>query len=240
MGDPPRLSSPESDADELEQALVESLRGAGPDARQKAAMFAALAAQIGAAGGAMATSSAAAQATTGVAAQSAATAVASKALVLKVVLVVAALGGAAAGARLMWPRPSVEVDTTRAVAAQVIAAPAVTPAAPAEEPAKERHPAVRTRVHRPRPERLALESRMLTEARAALRSGDRAAARRKLDRLGTEFPGGVLDQEREVLTIELIAAEGKLGEATGRVRAFVAAHPESPHAARLQKLVAAP
>jgi TolA-binding protein len=244
MSDPHRLSSRESDADELERALVKSLRGPGPDAHQKAAMFAALAAQVGAAGGVIATSSAAAQATASVGVQTGATvvagSVASKALVLKVVIVVAALGGAAVGARVLWPEPTVEVNAARAVPAPVLAAPRVEPLPAVEEPAKVRHPAVRTRAPKPRPERLALESRMLTDARAALRSGNSGVARQKLERLREEFPGGVLAQEREVLIIELLAAEKKHGEAAEHLRAFVAAHPESPHAPRLQKLVAAP
>jgi hypothetical protein len=245
MSDPPRLLSNDSDADELERALIDSLRGAGPDARQKAAMLGALAAQLGVGGAVVASSSAAKASALGAqgSASAVTTSVASQALGLKVVALVAALGAAAVGGRLLWTsQPVVKPPIALTHVAAPVEEPAVDPAPVEASPPKVNHPAVRTHTPapKPQPERLALETRLLTEARAALRSGDSATARHRLARLRSEFPSGVLGQEREVLTIEVLAAEGQRAAAAEHLRAFATSYPESPHVARLEKLVAAP
>ena len=71
-------------------------------------------------------------------------------------------------------------------------------------------------------------------ARGALRGGDAAGALRKLDELGTRFPGGVLAQEREALAIEALYTTGQRAAASARAEAFLRAYPNSPHATRLR------
>jgi hypothetical protein len=88
--------------------------------------------------------------------------------------------------------------------------------------------------------RLTAESALLTAARAELRNGDAKAAQSTLARMQAEFPHGVLWQEREVLAIEALAADGKTEVAARRARAFIAAHPESPHSSQLGRFLAAP
>jgi hypothetical protein len=83
---------------------------------------------------------------------------------------------------------------------------------------------------------LAVESALLTEARASLRSGNADGALAALRRLDTRAPHGVLSQEREVLTIEALAASGDRATASRRAAAFVQANPNSPHTPSLRRL----
>jgi hypothetical protein len=84
---------------------------------------------------------------------------------------------------------------------------------------------------------LAEESALLAKARASLRSGDAGATKAVLRELDTRFPRGELRQEREVIQIEWLAGQGQKEAARKRARAFIAAHPSSPHAARLERLL---
>jgi hypothetical protein len=88
--------------------------------------------------------------------------------------------------------------------------------------------------------RLSAESALLTAARAALLDGNPRAAQASLAQMQAEFPHGVLSQEREVLAVEALAAEGKTEAAARHARAFIAAHPESPHSAQLRRLLQEP
>lgn len=88
-----------------------------------------------------------------------------------------------------------------------------------------------------RASRLREESELLNQARAALRGGDTAGTMRLLEDARRKFPGGALGQEREALAIEALAKSGARAEASARAAAFIEAHPNSPHAARLQVFV---
>jgi hypothetical protein len=77
-----------------------------------------------------------------------------------------------------------------------------------------------------RAERLTLE-----QARGALHRGDPGSALRLVEGSG----GGVLAQEREVLSIEALSAAGRHAEAKSRARAFVSRFPESPHNAHVSQ-----
>jgi hypothetical protein len=88
-----------------------------------------------------------------------------------------------------------------------------------------------------RESRLREESEMLRQARAALRGGDTGGAMRLLEQARQKFPGGVLGQEREALTIEALAKGGARDVASARAAAFIQAHPQSPYAAKLQVYV---
>lgn len=85
-----------------------------------------------------------------------------------------------------------------------------------------------------RASRLREESRLLSEARDALRRGDSSGALRKLDEARTRFPGGVLAQEREALTIEALYRGGQRAAAASLAASFLRAYPNSPHATRIQ------
>jgi outer membrane protein assembly factor BamD (BamD/ComL family) len=81
---------------------------------------------------------------------------------------------------------------------------------------------------------------MLTEARAELHAGDPRAALQTLERLRARSPKGVLAQEREVLTIQVLSALGDNAAAKRKAKEFLDAHPESPHTSQLRRLAADP
>jgi hypothetical protein len=85
--------------------------------------------------------------------------------------------------------------------------------------------------------RLAEESRLVIEARRALRAGDFATTLRLLESAATTFPNGALGQEREALAIQALALSGRREAAAKRAAAFLATYPESPHAADLKLFV---
>ena len=111
---------------------------------------------------------------------------------------------------------------------------------PAEPPPAEPKPAsavVATSAGAPpvdRETRLREESRLLGEARDALRRGDAPGALGLLDQLRARFPGGSLSQEREMLSIEALSRSGRRADAAARASAFLRAYPESPFGARVQ------
>jgi hypothetical protein len=189
----------------------------------------------------------------------------SKAFVAKV-LVALAIGGSTVGTGAWYMQHRSAVSTTPApladepgrVAAPMLPAapepvaplPSPEPALPLPEPAVKAlappappeiaaAPPSPKRVDnsaRPR-ESLEAESAMIAEARAELRGGDAHASMATLDRLRAQFPKGVLAQEREVLSIEVLAALGDTEGAGRKARAFSDAHPDSPFTAKLRRFI---
>ncbi len=96
-------------------------------------------------------------------------------------------------------------------------------------------PASATRISR-----LDAEASMLAKAHSLLRSGDSHAALLTLNQLQSTFPRGALTQERDVLWVEVLAASGNTAAAKRKAAAFIAAHPRSPHSAKLERFVEAP
>ncbi len=86
-------------------------------------------------------------------------------------------------------------------------------------------------------ERAREEARLVREADQALRRGDAGGALRTLEELRRRFPGGVLGQEREVLTIEALSRSGQGAQASARAEVFLARNPASPFAGRVRPLV---
>lgn len=119
-----------------------------------------------------------------------------------------------------------------AAPAPAIEEPAVKPsAAPIEAPRATARPADKPT--------LADEVAALDAARVALSSGNAAAALRALDDHDRRFPGGVLGMEATVLRIEALVARGDRASASRLGRAFLDAHPRSPHASRVRTLIGA-
>jgi outer membrane protein assembly factor BamD (BamD/ComL family) len=81
---------------------------------------------------------------------------------------------------------------------------------------------------------------LLARARAELRRGNAVSAQQMLEQMRVKFPSGVLGQEREVLSIEVLAARGNGDAARRRARAFIAAYPKSPHSAQLARFAEGP
>jgi TolA-binding protein len=237
-GDPERLLSG-AHVDPLERELLGSVRHVGPPEGAKDQAWRGIATQIAvvAVVGAATGSSAAA------ATKTSAGALASWAMSTKVAAVVAAsglaLGGGYLAATAKEPAPA------QPSAAHVASALVVTPGpakAAAEQPAEAAPPpaledAPSRKLEPRRQDLLKAESSLLTEARAQLRSGNVAGAQTSLERLQTQFPKGMLTQEREVLAIEVLYARGNVDGAKRRARAFVKAYPKSPHSVKLSRFI---
>ena len=257
MADPQRFLSQISDADEFERALLGSLQRVQPPADVKNEAWARIEAQLAAVAlvGATHASTAAAGSSATAAASSAGSPSAATPLLLKALgsklTVGLALAGSVLGASaLLWtPPPGRPAPSVASVAPPArTALPEPIPAALATQepataprlaaPASERPAKVSAEPNAS--DRLNAESALLTQARAQLRRGDTTGAERSLARLRANFPKGVLGQEREVLAIELLLAQGNTEAARRRANAFIAAHPKSPHSAQLSRLAGDP
>jgi hypothetical protein len=73
--------------------------------------------------------------------------------------------------------------------------------------------------------------------RAALAAGHGARALRLIDDYERRFPRGAFLEEAEALRVEALARSGDAASASHAARRFLAAHPGSPHAARVRALL---
>jgi hypothetical protein len=80
---------------------------------------------------------------------------------------------------------------------------------------------------------------LLDRARAALRAGSGGAALAELDTYRKRFPRGEFAQEVTVLKIEALVQNGQMDSARALGKRFLAAHPESPHVERIERLIGA-
>jgi len=243
MADPDRMLSSSSDADDLERALLGSLRDVSPPRGVKDETWNAVAAQIAAAGAAGALATA-----TGKAAGASAL----RALVVNAALGVAVVGSTITGG-VIWVRhaqrpqnaPAAPAVANVPAAANAPIRPLSAPAEAPPEAVDRQAPAAGRRVSRPgegseSPDPLSRESAIVTEARAQLKSGDPRAALATLARLHAGAQNAVLVQEREVLTIQALSALGDTDSARRRARAFVTAYPNSPHTPQLRHIADGP
>ena len=235
--DPERLSSAASSELPLERSLLASMRGLSVPDHARAQVWGALSMQLLHTSGAAAAAAAAAP-KAGWAAL--------RVVALKAALVAPVLAGAVAFgmhqhglAKTEGPPAPVAVATAHP--------PAVAPepasegvAEPTEVSADLDTPRARALPSQSAKDRLARESALLTRARAELRSGNPAAASATLQRMQRELGSGSLRQERDVLDIETLAAGGHAGAAERLARAFIAAHPESPHSEPLRRFIRTP
>ncbi len=237
--DPERLLGDGSNVEPLERELLASVRNVHPPEGARERAWQGIAGQIAAGvvvGAAASTAAATAKAGIG--------SLVPRAIALKIGAVALAGGVAAGGyaALRSVPEPSAPAAPS---SAPVIARPAHPQAvAPAPVDVAAPEPTEGSPQKRnggaERVDQLTAESARLTEARALLRAGDASAAQAVLDRLQAQFPRGVLAQEREVLAIEVLAARGNLPAARARARAFVRAHPKSPHSEKLGRYLDGP
>jgi hypothetical protein len=85
---------------------------------------------------------------------------------------------------------------------------------------------------------LSREVELLDDARHSLNQGHPADSVVQLDRYQRDFPKGVLGLEAAVIRIEALLASGQKGRALQQSDAFLARHPQGPHAARIRSLLA--
>ena len=255
MSDPTRLLD-EPGASPALQDLLGSARDDGPSADDLARLAKRLGpllvatAPVSAAAATSATSSAAAT-TKAAAATAVGTQVATGAGVLKLT-VIAAVGGTviAAGSfqagrsyEATHPPPPPRVEKVVAappppVAPMVVeepVAPEPEPAAVQEEPPKVAKP--QPRPVQKAPEAKPTEVELLEKAMAAMKAGDHKGALALTARHATEFQGGALVQEREMLAIEALLKLGKTPEARLKAEEFRRKYPTSSHLLRLDALV---
>jgi hypothetical protein len=138
------------------------------------------------------------------------------------VLVLAAAGGTA-----WWlgrPVPATVVSPPPPAAPVTVPPPTPSPAVAPPRPVAARAAPVET------------EIALLLRARRALAAGDAARALAVLERHRRRWPAGELLQEREVLTIQALAAVGSQAEARRRADAFLARFPSSTLAATVRQL----
>jgi Outer membrane lipoprotein len=235
MPDPVRLLNSSSGQHQLERAVLDSLRVVTVPAQAKGVVWGALSVTVAEAG-------ALAGATAGTASawQGAFKLLVSPKALLAVPAVVAALS---AGAVMHQHSQAASALSTSVASVSSVSSDALTAAQPSpSEPSSEAEAPLPDTADRPAPvvvrDRLRHESALLTRARAELRSGNPHAAQATLSRMQREFPAGALRQERDVLGIEALAAEGNTEAAARGARAFIALHPESPHAATLHRFLA--
>lgn len=81
---------------------------------------------------------------------------------------------------------------------------------------------------------LSEEAALLREARSRLAHGDLEGASKVLATSKARFPNARLAQEREAASIELLRRSGN-AEAAARARAFLAKYPRSPHARQVER-----
>ena len=77
----------------------------------------------------------------------------------------------------------------------------------------------------------------MDRARAAVRARDGKGALAALADYQRRFPRGTFAQEAMVLRIEALVQIGETGAARALGKKFLAAHPESPHAERIERLL---
>jgi len=87
---------------------------------------------------------------------------------------------------------------------------------------------------------LGRERALLDQARAALVSGDSAAALAALDRHRRGFPDGRLAEERDVLRLKALLAAGRAAEARAAAERFLHKHPASLFRPAVERAVADP
>jgi RNA polymerase sigma-70 factor (ECF subfamily) len=164
------------------------------------------------------------------------------------------LGAAIAGGIAIWalkaPPPksepiAVAPTTPISVVTTVPSAPptlSAEPSVPAsiEPPAPSAKPAPRPSAKTPASaapltaDRLREEAEGVRKVRQLLREKNASAALAELDRLAKLVPNGPLEEEREVLSIEALAASGDRAAARRRAERFLFERPQSVHAARVR------
>jgi len=80
------------------------------------------------------------------------------------------------------------------------------------------------------------EIRLLDQARAAVRAGNGSEALALLGKYNRRYPRGQFRQEAQVLRVEALEQSGQKEAAAELGKQFVAAHPESPHVERVERV----
>ncbi len=257
MSEPRRLLSDPDGATPFERGLLESYSAEQPSAaaRTRALGIASVAAGTVATIGVAAGAGAAAPKAAGLAGLA----------VFKWVVIGVAVAGAATAVVVVRPDPEPVVTTSTkaspvapakataavaptpqvtAVAEAMVEPPAISPAdlraapsAPAPVAQRATATPVAAAPAAPASGSLPAEIAALDRARKALEGGDPAQALTLVDAYESQYPNGTFSEEAEVLRIEALAKRGDRARATSAGQRFLAAHPTSPHAARIRAIL---
>jgi hypothetical protein len=77
---------------------------------------------------------------------------------------------------------------------------------------------------------------LIDAAHAAVKRHDASAALSSVDTYTSRYPGGLFDQEATVIRIEALDQSGIHARAASLARTFLAKHPTTPHAKRLERI----
>ncbi len=245
MKDPSRLLS---HTGSLEADLLGALRDADPPAEARDEVWQ----RMGVATGAAAVGLAATAPLAARAAASAGTKALTQAGWLSLIKWVAVVGTLAPAATvgvhwIVSSRPSASPQAAQAAPVPVLAvAPPSYPVAQIQEGPKTveatpeivpmiQSPAVANVRRGPPASNLDAESGLLRRAREKLENGDPKGSLDDIAVLTARFPRGELGQEREVLAIQALRAEGQRATAASRTADFLRLHPSSPYAGSLRQ-----
>jgi hypothetical protein len=250
--------------DDLERAVLASWRSGGPSADSKRRALASLGAGLGTGLSVATVSNAASGAAAGSVGGSIAPKAATLVLSSTLKLVVAGSVGLASATAVLYRATSVPppADTPAAVASPSPPSPAAPePVAPREPapievprqpaalpmtarttppraPATASSPELRTELHDAAAHpSIAEELASLDEAREALRGGDASRALRVLDGHDARNPDGALSQEATVVRVQALLLAGDGAGAATVGRRFLDAHPASPYAAQVRRII---
>jgi outer membrane protein assembly factor BamD (BamD/ComL family) len=90
----------------------------------------------------------------------------------------------------------------------------------------------------PAPDPLAVEAKLLRDARACLASGDAACASARLAEHQAKFPNGALVDEATLIAIDAAKARGDRVAARAAAERLLARHPTGAYAARAKAALA--
>jgi TolA-binding protein len=125
--------------------------------------------------------------------------------------------------------PSEELPTISPADLPAASATTATTAAPTAPPARSATPA--------HDETLAAEIALFDRVRAAVGANEPDRALGLLDDYERRFPAGAFRQEAEVVRVQALLQKGDRAAANRAGERFLAAHPTSPHAARLRAML---
>jgi hypothetical protein len=125
------------------------------------------------------------------------------------------------------PTPRTSVAARAAVRTPAATAPPLLPATPAASATEPLRSSLG----------LGNEIAAVDDAQRALSSGNAGLAARLIDEYDARFPNGILSQEATVVRIEALAKQGRSAEARALAERFLEAHPATPHASRIRRLV---
>jgi hypothetical protein len=157
---------------------------------------------------------------------------------------VVVIGALASGAYVAFrtpPHAAVVAPAVKPAAVAPVATPVVEAAAPAIDPvatqATDLPPEdVKSSPARVRSRNADLEGEMklLRQADGALRRGDSAAALAALNKHATQYPSGVLSQEREGVRAIALCSSGNVGQGQSAAQRFLSQAAKSPLASRIR------